>query len=61
MKFLYRVETYNKSLAEIAQNPSAFSAELSGAGKDGWDLIQMKELPGNAGFVLVFKFTQTDQ
>ena len=58
MKLLYRVNTYNKSLPEIAQDPSALSRELSRAGEDGWELIEMKELPNDTGFVLIFKFVQ---
>ena len=58
MKYLYRVNTYDKSLPEIAQNPTAFSRELSRAGEDGWELIEMKELENGVGFVLVFKFAQ---
>ena len=58
MRLLYRVNTFNKSLTEIAQDPTLLSHELSRAGNDGWELIEMRELPGDAGFVLIFKFEQ---
>ena len=58
MKVLYRVNTYNKSLTDIAQNPTALSRELNRAGDDGWELIEMKEIPNDTGFVLIFKFEQ---
>ena len=58
MKLLYRVNTYNKSLPEIAQDPTDLSRELSRAGEDGWEMIEMKGLPNDTGFVLIFKLVQ---
>ncbi|MBA3011513.1 MAG: hypothetical protein KKF12_04720 [Proteobacteria bacterium] len=57
MEFKYLVETYDKSLSEIAQDQEriAFGLELSKKGKFGWELINIKELPGGAGLILIFK------
>jgi hypothetical protein len=54
MKFTYRVDTYEKSITEIALAPDALASVLGKAGKRGWELIEMKELPGDRGFVLVY-------
>ncbi|MBU0970985.1 MAG: hypothetical protein KKC20_10085 [Proteobacteria bacterium] len=61
MEFKYLVETYGKSLSEIAQDQERiiFGLELSKKGKYGWELIQLKELPGGAGLVLIFKAETT--
>ena len=58
MEVLYRVNLYNQSLSEISANPSDFRKELNIAGEKGWELIEMKDLPGGAGFLLVFKSVQ---
>lgn len=55
MTFIYRVHTYQKSLAEIGQSPIDLGKELNRAGMDGWELIQIKPLPGDAGVLLIFK------